>query len=244
MIFFKLFLFFFFINFSNEISSNDFDYIQPNKILKGSIIDLEIYLNEGIEKWDNSKSIKIGDNNIPLENCYSYSSSYYNSIYCDDILLEDDNTEISYGSIVQTGNNLDISFFDEFFIINLDKYLIKDTKQKFYIDTDIAVGFNHRTVKLGNYIVNCSSSYYYYTYCYVKIEEEGTFTLTIDGKEYKLNEGTENERIASITIYEYKIIEFPTFPVNSIEESEELNFCFTMKHYEILIIIFILDIIF
>ena len=66
----KIFLLIVFIfNFSKEISSNDFNYIEPNKILKGSTINFRIVFNEGIERWDNSTAIKIGDNNIPLENC-------------------------------------------------------------------------------------------------------------------------------------------------------------------------------
>ena len=127
MIFFIkiIFLIFFFINFSKEISSNDFNYIYPNEILKGSIIDFEIEFNKEIEEWNNSIPIKIGDNNIPLEKCNSDSYSYYTDdnkshviykIYCYDILLDGDNTEISYGGIVQTGTNLNISFFDEFSI--------------------------------------------------------------------------------------------------------------------------------
>ena len=66
----KIFLLIIFIfNFSKEISDYDFNYIYPNEILKGSTIDFTIYFNEGIERWDNSTAIKIGDNNIPLENC-------------------------------------------------------------------------------------------------------------------------------------------------------------------------------
>jgi hypothetical protein len=72
-----IFLFFFIINFSKEITSNDFNYIYPNKILKGVLIDFEIELNEGIEEWDNSIPIKIGDNNINLEKCNSDSYYYY-----------------------------------------------------------------------------------------------------------------------------------------------------------------------
>ena len=76
-----IFLFFYFFNFSKEISSNDFNYIYPNRILKGSIIDFSIYFKEGIEKVDNSTSIKIGDNNIPLEKCYYYYYQNENTTY-------------------------------------------------------------------------------------------------------------------------------------------------------------------
>ncbi len=72
-----IFLFFFIINFSKEISSNDFNYFYPNEILKGSIIDFEIEFNKEIEEWDNSIPIKIGDNNINLEKCNSDSYYYY-----------------------------------------------------------------------------------------------------------------------------------------------------------------------
>ena len=228
-----IFLFFFIINFSKEITSYDFNYIYPNKILKGVLIDFEIELNEGIEEWDNSIPIKIGDNNIPLEKCNSGSYSYYTDdnisheiykIKCYEIILNGDNTEISYGGIVQTGTNLNISFFDEFSIINIsNEYLLKDKYEYIYIKTNVAAGLKYRAVKLGNYVPNCDS-YDYYLHCYIKIEKEGTYTLTIDGKEYKLDEGTKNERIASITVYEYKIIELPTFSVDSIETSEKLSF--------------------
>ncbi len=234
-----IFLFFFIINFSKEITSNDFNYIYPNKILKGVLIDFEIELNEGIEEWDNSIPIKIGDNNIPLEKCNSGYYSYYtddnisheiNKIKCYKIILNGDNTEISYGGIVQTGTNLNISFFDEFSIINIsNEYLLKDKYEYIYIKTNVAAGLNYRAVKLGNYVPNCDS-YDYYLHCNVKLENEGTYTLTIDGKEYKLDEGTKNERIASITVYEYKIIELPTFSVDSIETSEILSFSLKIKH--------------
>ena len=72
-----IFLIFFIINFSKEISSNDFNYFYPNEIFKGSIIDFEIELNEGIEEWNNSIPIKIGDNNISLEKCNSDSYTYH-----------------------------------------------------------------------------------------------------------------------------------------------------------------------
>ena len=242
----KIFLLIIFIfNFSKEISSNDFNYIEPNKILKGSTIDFRIEFNEGIERWDNSTSIKIGDNNIPLENCHrernkddkddGTGSYVIYIIRCNNILLDGDNTEISYGGVVQTGPNLNISFYDEFSVESIDNInLIKDSNEYFYIKTDIVININKYTVKLGNYVVNCSYSHqYYYSSCDVKIEKEGSYTLTIDGKEIKLDEGTENERIASITIYEYKITELPTFSVDSIEASESLSFSLKMLHNEI-----------
>ncbi len=238
-----IFLFFFIINFSKEISSNDFNYFYPNEILKGSIIDFEIEFNEGILEWNNSIPIKIGDNNINLEKCNSDSKTYVreveesyivNVIKCKDILLDGDNTEISYGGVVQTGTNLNISFFDEFSINYIsEEYLVDNKYEYFYINLNIEAGLKYRTVKLGNYVANCSSSGYYYVDCYIKIDEIGTYTLTIDGKEYKLNEGTENERIASINVCEFKITELPIFPVNSIEDSETLTFYFKMLHNEI-----------
>ena len=242
----KIFLLIIFIfNFSKEISSNDFNYIEPNKILKGSTIDFRIVFNEGIERWDNSTAIKIGDNNIPLENCYrdrnkddkddGTGSYVIYIIRCNNILLDGDNTEISYGGVVQTGPNLNISFYNKFSIESVSNiYLIKDSYDYFYIYTDIAINIDKYTVKLGNYVVNCSYSHqYYYSSCDVKIEKEGSYTLTIDGKEIKLDEGTENERIASIYVYEYKITELPTFPVDSIEASESLSFSLKMLHNEL-----------
>ena len=228
----KIFLLIIFIfNFSKEISSNDFDSIYPNRILKGSRIAFTIYFNEGIERWDNSTAIKIGDNNIPLENCYRDRNKYDKDdgtgsyviymIRCYNILLDGDNTEISYGGVVQTGPNLNISFYDEISINHINKYyLAKDANETFYIYTDIAINIDKYTVKLGNYVANCYS-YDYYSNCDVKIEKEGSYTLTIDGKEIKLDEGTENERIASITVYEFKITELPTFSVDSIEAFRE-----------------------
>ena len=143
-----IFLFFFIINFSKEISSNDFNHINPNEILKGSIIDFEIEFNKEIEEWNNSIPIKIGDNNISLEKCNSDSYTYHREdeesyvvyvIKCKDILLDGDNTEISYGGIVQTGTNLNISFFDEFSINYIsNEYLIKDKNEYFYINSKIA----------------------------------------------------------------------------------------------------------
>ena len=240
----KIFLLIIFIfNFSKEISSNDFNYIEPNKILKGSTINFRIVFNEGIERWDNSTSIKICDNNIPLENCYrdrnkddkddGTGSYVIYIIRCNNILLDGDNTEISYGGVVQTGPNLNINFYNKFSIESVSNiYLIKDSYDYFYIYTDIAINIDKYTVKLGNYVANCYS-YDYSSSCNVKIEKEGSYTLTIDGKEIKLDEGTENERIASITVYEYKITELPTFPVDSIEASESLSFSLKMLHNEI-----------
>ena len=62
---------------------------------------LVIYFTKGIERGDNSTSIKIGDNNIPLEKCYYYyyqneNTTYFiNRVECHDILLVGNNTEIS-----------------------------------------------------------------------------------------------------------------------------------------------------
>ncbi len=238
----KIFLLIIFIfNFSKEISSNDFDYIIPNKILKGSIIEFQIYFNEGIERWDNSTAIKIGDNNIPLENCQrdrikddkddGTGSYIIYRIYCHDILLDGDNTEISYGGVVQTGPNLNISFYDEISINYINKYyLVKDANEYFFINSKVAFNTNKKPVKLGNYVANCSYSYDYYLNCYIKIEKEGTYTLTFDDKEIKFDEESGNEGIASITVYEYKITELPTFPVDSIEASETLRFSLKMLH--------------
>ena len=143
----KIFLLIIFIfNFSKEISSNDFNYIYPNKILKGSIINFTISFNEGIDRWDNTTTIKIGDNNIPLENCHrernkddkddGTGSYIIYIIYCQDVLLDGDNTEISYGGVVQTGPNLNISFYDEISINHINKYYIaKDANETFYIYT-------------------------------------------------------------------------------------------------------------
>ena len=232
-------LFFFFINLSKEISSNDFYQIQPDTFLKGSKVNFIIYFNENAKIWDTSTSIKIGDNNIPLKNCHKGSNIEEGTdlelifgIYCYDILLEGDNTEIIYGGIVQTENNLKISFVDEYTIIDISKYLSKDSYDQFIIDSNIAAGLKYRTVKLGNYIADCNASIYDYTICYVKIKEEGIYKLTIDGEEYKFNKGTENERIATITVYEYKITEFPTFSVDSIVTSEEITFSFKMLYNE------------
>ena len=56
----KIFLLIIFIfNFSKEISSNDFNHINPNEILKGSIIDFEIEFNKCWKKLNPKISILI-----------------------------------------------------------------------------------------------------------------------------------------------------------------------------------------
>ena len=99
------------------------------------------------------------------------------------------NTEISYGGVVQTGPNLNISFYDEFSLESIsNKYLlIKDVNEIFYIYTDIAINIDKYIVKLGNFVANCYSNFLSSTLtCNAKIDNEGTYSLTIDGKEFKL----------------------------------------------------------
>ena len=92
-------LIFLIFNLSIEISSDDFYYIEPNTFLKGSKVNIVIYFNEQAEIWNNSTSIKIGDNIIPLENCHNgrnkedFSSNLIYGIYCNDIILDGNNTE-------------------------------------------------------------------------------------------------------------------------------------------------------
>ena len=231
-------LIFLIFNLSIEISSDDFYYIEPNTFLKGSKVNIVIHFNEQAEIWNNSTSIKIGDNIIPLENCHNgrnkedYSSNLIHGIYCNDIILDGDNTEIIYGGVVQTSYSLELFFVDEYSIYRISNYLSKDSYEEFKIYSNIAAGLKYRLVKLGNYVANCNSSIEYYTNCYVKIEEEGNYTLTIDGKEYKINEGTSIERSLIVTVLEYKITELPIL-ADSIDNSEELTFTFKMLNNDL-----------
>ena len=123
-------------------------------------------------------------------------------------------------------------FVDEYSIYNISNYLTKDSYEEFKISSNIAADLKYRIVKLGNYVADCNSSIEYYTNCYVKIEEEGNYTLTIDGKEYKINEGTSIERSLIVTVLEYKITELPIL-ADSIDNSEELTFTFKMLNNDL-----------
>ena len=231
-------LIFLIFNLSIEISSDDFYYIEPNTFLKGSKVNIVIYFNEQAEIWNNSTSIKIGDNIIPLENCHNgrnkedFSSNLIYGIYCNDIILDGNNTEIIYGGVVQTSYRLELFFVDEYSIDRISNYLSKDSYDEFTIYSNIAAGLKYRLVKLGNYVADCNSSIEYYTNCYVKIEEEGNYTLTIDGKEYKINEGTTIESSLIVTVLEYKITELPIL-ADSIDNSETLTFTFKMLNNDL-----------